>query len=75
MNRGCYLKHGLGWPYPCTQSPGHEIDLFLPLSVKSSLRLLLLDFRFFSFAELEMQRIPVAGSQLRQLRVSIAGRA
>jgi hypothetical protein len=35
MNRGCYLKLGLGRPSPCTQSPGHEIDLRLPLSPRT----------------------------------------
>ena len=35
MNRGCYLKLGLLRPGPCTQSPGHEIDLLLPLSPKA----------------------------------------
>src|ERR1700690_1475970 len=32
MNRGCYLKLGLLRPSRCAQSPGHEIDLPLPLS-------------------------------------------
>src|ERR1019366_1118477 len=35
MNWGCYLKLGLLRPSPCAQSPGHEIELLLPLSPKA----------------------------------------